>query len=62
MFVSARTLPGASIDLLATFFDDSLHFVGFFRRETSERAGNTADLVIDLDGYSVTTGAGGLSL
>ena len=29
------------IDLLAAFLDDPFHFVGFFRREASERAGES---------------------
>jgi hypothetical protein len=29
------------IDLLAAFLDDPFHFVGFFRRQASERAGES---------------------
>ena len=29
------------IDLFAAFLDDFFHFVGFFRREASERAGES---------------------
>jgi hypothetical protein len=29
------------IDLLAAFFDDPFHFIRFFRREASERAGES---------------------
>ena len=33
--VSTRTLPFAFIDLLAAFFDDPGHFVGFFVGQTA---------------------------
>src|ERR1035437_5553680 len=39
--VSTRTLPAMFIDLFAAFLGDPFHFVGFFRREASERAGES---------------------